>query len=468
MGSVRRAALLAAIAAISLMGATCGGPDETPTVTPTPTPTPTATPVALQVDTLTLELPWDTSHVASHQILCAYNQEGIVGTSPGPTWAGTSSACRNHKDGEGNASKDSHALDLDLEKGDEVRAVELGLVRWAGQYDRSSSWTCYGKSVAIDTRLADGHVITAFYAHLDSIAVQPDQLVAQGETIGSAGSSGEGLSWSNAKGSGWCSTEGAHLHLALYANASYLDDTGKSVAATSLPKGQLNSSLVTLTSPAFGGSSYEPGPWLDCKRSSDLTKKPAGETPECTGLHAGDVLASSSSTAVVAPTPTAVSTATPTANPTPKPTPAPSPTPTPRQTPTPTPKPTAKPTPAPSPTRSVPYPIPSHAWFIPYVKQSAAWLLPDATVISVGEIDLVDVSTYGASVVACSAISYEEGGATKAGALGPIFGYLSGTLEYNDSAAMIPPGGGIFRSVSDCVTQGLEPLGSWFVAKVLP
>jgi len=104
--------------------------------------------------------------------------------------------------------------------------------------------------------------------------------------------------------------------------------------------------------------------------------------------------------------------------------------------------------------------------------RSAGWLAPNVTVKTVGEIDLVEVTTYSGSVVACSAVTYEIGGVSKSGALGPIFSYLSGTLQYNNSAAMTPSGGqpspAFFDSVAACVSQGLKSYGSQVFAKVMP
>jgi hypothetical protein len=212
-------------------------------------------------------------------------------------------------------SQDGFALDFDLHTGETVRAVESGTVRWASAYPTSSSWSCYGTSVAIDTRLADGAIITAFYAHLSGIAVAPGQQVRQGDAIGVAGNTGSGLGWKNSTASGTCPTMPVHLHLALYRDPNYLDAKGVPVSADALPEAATGT-REPVTSPPYGGTAVEPTPWLDCRRQSLLASPPAGETSACDGLHAGDQLTYTGSAKAVTPT------AAPPPTSMPKPTPA--------------------------------------------------------------------------------------------------------------------------------------------------
>jgi murein DD-endopeptidase MepM/ murein hydrolase activator NlpD len=254
-------------------------PPATPSASATPADQPSANPGAANqpVAATGLHLPWDTSKVAAHTVECAYNQEGILGAPPN-TGTGKAPGCVMHRDGPAGSSKDAFALDLDLAKGDTVVAVASGTVRWAKAYPATSSWTCYGISVAVDTAMSDGSVRTAMYAHLDSASVASGQTVSAGQALGAAGDSGLGATWQNpdpAKQAdhGTCAGSGVHLHLALYTNAKYLVDASG-----------------TATSPPYDGSSTEPKPWLDCQRVSTLGTPPAGEDASCTGLHAGDKL----------------------------------------------------------------------------------------------------------------------------------------------------------------------------------
>lgn len=287
----RRAAVLAA----ALLIAACG---QTPVPTATPATTqpvtqppaaasasatppnqPSANPAAANQSAAAagLDLPWDTRKVAAHTIECAYNGEGILGTAPN-TSAGKSPGCVMHRDGPAGSSQDSFALDLDLGRDETVAAVASGTVRWAKAYPATSSWTCYGTAVAVDTAMPDGSIRTALYAHLDSASVSAGETVSAGQALGAAGDSGLGARWQNpdpAKQAdhGTCAGSGVHLHLALYANAKYLVDAAG-----------------VAISPPYGGTSTEPKPWLDCHRESNLGTPPAGEDASCTGLHAGDGL----------------------------------------------------------------------------------------------------------------------------------------------------------------------------------
>ena len=226
-----------------------------------------------------LALPWDTSASPSHEIFCAYNSEGI--TSAGT--AGPTSGCSHHANGSSTSTQDGDAIDFDLHTGNSVLSVDNGIVRWAGAYSSSSSWSCYGNSISVDTLLPDGSIATALYAHLDSIDVSAGQQVAQGQKIASSGSSGGGTN-------GACpSAYGPHLHFALYTNANYTAVNGSSIPALALwATGSGVAQLVS--SPPYGGSARLPEPWINCARSSTLSTPPAGEDGSCTDIHAGDVL----------------------------------------------------------------------------------------------------------------------------------------------------------------------------------
>jgi murein DD-endopeptidase MepM/ murein hydrolase activator NlpD len=219
-------------------------------------------------------LPWDTSASPSHEIICAYDGEGI--TSAGT--AGPTSGCSNHVNGSSTYTQDGDAIDFDMHTGDAVLSVAGGIVRWAGT--SSSGWSCYGKAISIDTLLPDGSIATALYAHLDSIDVSSGQQVAQGQKIATSGSSGGGSSG--------CSY-GPHLHFALYTDANYTAVNGSSIPALALwATGGGVAQLVS--SPPYGGTARLPEPWINCARSSTLSTPPAGEDGSCTDIHAGDVL----------------------------------------------------------------------------------------------------------------------------------------------------------------------------------
>ncbi len=207
---VRVAGRVAAIA-VALALAGCQPPDpstSTPTPTPTPTPAAQAAPIALEVDALSLVLPWDVSATPSHTIQCAYDQEG------------GGAGCVNHR------GDDRYALDLDLGSTDMVRAVESGIVRWAGL--ATAGWSCYGNSVAIDT---SGSRMAGSSPPSMPISRRSRSSRASwwpgGTPIGTAGSSGSGVAWKSATDSGTCPNMDPHLHLALYENPSYVDATGK-------------------------------------------------------------------------------------------------------------------------------------------------------------------------------------------------------------------------------------------------
>ena len=280
---LRTVALAAAILAV----AGCSSSN----VTPTPaSPASTGAQAAAIGSGFTLALPWDTSASPSHEIMCAYGSEGITSTGA----AGTTDGCAHHKNGPTGYTQDGDALDFDLHSGDSVRSVDAGIVRWAKAYTGSSSWSCYGNSIAIDEHQADGSVVTAFYAHLLSIKVAVGDAVTQGEEIGKAGGTGGGTN------SACPSAYGPHLHLALYTNANYTDSKGAAVAAADLPA-SATGSREPVTSPPYGGTARLPEPWLACSRHSALTTPPSGEDASCTGLHAGDVLASSAGQAPQSP-----------------------------------------------------------------------------------------------------------------------------------------------------------------------
>jgi len=249
-------------------------------VTPTPgSPASTGAQAAAIGSGFTLALPWDTSASPSHEIMCAYRSEGITAAGA----AGATVGCAHHKNGPTGYTQDGDALDFDLHSGDSVRSVDAGIVRWAKAYAGSSSWSCYGNSIAIDEHQADGSVVTAFYAHLLSIKVAVGDAVTQGEEIGKAGGSGGGSN------SACPNAYGPHLHIALYTNASYTGAKGSAVAAASLPSGATGSN-EPVTSPPYGGTARLPEPWLACSRHSALASPPSGEDASCANLHAGDVL----------------------------------------------------------------------------------------------------------------------------------------------------------------------------------
>jgi len=481
-------------------------------------------------------LPWDVATTAAHRILCAYNGEGIVGGV-----LAISPYCGHHIGGPNGTvdkayTQDQDALDFDLQPGDVVRAVAPGYVRWAGTYPNAKSWSCFGVSIAIDTPLADGSVVTTFYAHLGSLVAAAGQVVNAGDTIAKSGASGGGSFTSVCP-----SAYSPHLHVGMYTNANYIQADGEPVNAVALLTSTTATTVPTVVSPPYGGDARLPEGWADCSRSSRLVPPPTGETSACTGLHAEDTLTYTGPGTTLVTPPTVLSgtwvapkdgakltssTFTLSARPSVTPAtlsiakvafsvawgstikPACSATkagsggvwsctadlrklgaplgkltvsfdvtdsagdvaraPAGTRTVTfaaPPPKPTVPPTP------TIPFTVPTHAWFLPFVLQTAAWLAPDATIESIGEIDLVHDTNYGMAVVGCSSIVYKIGGISKSGALGPIFDYFSGKLEYISTAAMIPPGTypqNIFESVAACVSQGLKSYGSAVFAKVMP
>jgi len=272
--TLRTAALAAAVLAI----AGCSSSNVTPTP---PSPASIGAQAAAIGSGFTLALPWDTSASPSHEIMCAYGSEGITATGA----AGATDGCKHHANGPSGYTQDGDALDFDLHFGDSVRSIDAGIVRWAKAYAGSSSWSCYGNSIAIDEHLADGSVVTAFYAHLSSIEVSVGDQITAGKEIGKAGATGGDTN-------GACpSAYGPHLHLALYTNASYTDAKGAAVAAADLPA-SATGSREPVTSPPYGGTARLPEPWLACSRHSALASPPSGEDASCANLHAGDVLTS--------------------------------------------------------------------------------------------------------------------------------------------------------------------------------
>jgi murein DD-endopeptidase MepM/ murein hydrolase activator NlpD len=293
----RRAAALA----VALVLAGCGS-----NTTPAPTATPSAAPAATAASAPSQAaapanvtgsgsviapaafvpvLPWDVAKTAAHEILCAYNSEGIVGGVPA-----TSSYCGHHIGGpDGTVDKgytqDEDALDFDLQPGDAVRAVAPGYVRWAGSYPNTKSWSCFGVSIAVDTPLADGTVVTTFYAHLGSLVAAAGQVVKAGDTIAKSGSSGGGSFTAVCP-----AAYSPHLHVGIYTNANYIQADGKPVNAVALLASTTATTVPTVVSPPYGGDARLPEGWADCSRSSKLVPPPAGETSACTGLHAGDTL----------------------------------------------------------------------------------------------------------------------------------------------------------------------------------
>jgi murein DD-endopeptidase MepM/ murein hydrolase activator NlpD len=229
----------------------------------------------------TIALPWDASTMhGQREILCAYKGLGIgVGAEVTTDW------CGHHIDVVG-STQDGYALDFSMD-GESVRSVDSGVVRWAQAYTGDKSWSCFGNSIAVDTLMSDGSVVTAFYAHLGSIKVSVGDKVTQGEEIATSGSSGGGTNSVCPK------AYGAHLHFALYTNANYLTAAGAPVSAQALAIAGASIPGL-LTSPPYDGSSRVPEPWINCTRKSTFTTAPAGEEASCSGLHAGDVLTKTS------------------------------------------------------------------------------------------------------------------------------------------------------------------------------
>jgi murein DD-endopeptidase MepM/ murein hydrolase activator NlpD len=94
-------------------------------------------------------------------------------------------------------------LDIGAAEGTPVKAVAAGTVEYAGRYPDGA--------VVVRVRHADGSV--ALYAHLQpDIAVQAGDAVAQGETLGQVGMTGN--------------TTGPHLHLELTVNGKNVDPLG--------------------------------------------------------------------------------------------------------------------------------------------------------------------------------------------------------------------------------------------------
>ena len=187
-----------------------------------------------------LVLPWDAAATASHEILCAYNSEGIVNDA-----AATSTYCAHHV-GVVGSTQDQDALDFDLKPDDTVRAVAPGYVRWAGAYPNTKSWSCYGVSIAIDTPLADGTVVTTFYAHLGSLVTAAGDVVKGGDPIAKSGSSGGGSFPSVCS-----SAYSPHLHVGVYTNAGYVASDGSSITAVALLAKTTATEVPTVASPAL-------------------------------------------------------------------------------------------------------------------------------------------------------------------------------------------------------------------------
>ena len=276
---------ITALISVALLCAACAGQSLPSSPFGTPAETPTVDPGSL------IALPWDTTVSPSHEIMCAYKGEGINGES-----VGQAAGCSHHSNGTSlSYTQDGYALDFDLKAGEEVVSPSGGVVRWAGTYSGSSSWSCYGKSVAVDTQIGGGAgvmVITEFYAHLQSISVTAGQPVKAGQPIGQAGSSGGGTN------SVCPSAYGPHLHFAMYGDAHYLGADGKDVEAHRLLNDVTNAAnyWAVMSSPPYGGVALEPGPWKGCMRSSALASPPAGEDSTCTKLHAGDMLTTTGGT----------------------------------------------------------------------------------------------------------------------------------------------------------------------------
>ncbi len=185
------------------------------------------------------------------------------GFSITPPWRSGSHVIQNgygagHHQGlnSGGSTNDAFALDFDLRSGEDVLPVTDGTVVWAGQYASTSSWSCYGKSVAVNHSV-NGVKVTSFYAHLSSINVSVNQGVSRATVLGLAGNTGGGSH------SVCPNAYEVHLHFAMYLNAQ-----------------------TPTTSPPYGGEAIKPEPFSDC------TKQGGGS---CTNLVYGDTLTKGSS-----------------------------------------------------------------------------------------------------------------------------------------------------------------------------
>jgi hypothetical protein len=122
------------------------------------------------------------------------------------------------------SGEDLHALDFFVQQGSggaaghesDIRAIAAGTVVWSGWWSPqgSSTWKCYGNSVAIAHEGA-GLSYVSFYTHLDSItaaASQEGNYINRGDVIGTEGNTGSGLLG--------CLTFGTHLHFVIYKDAN--------------------------------------------------------------------------------------------------------------------------------------------------------------------------------------------------------------------------------------------------------
>jgi len=99
--------------------------------------------------------------------------------------------------------KHHDGVDVHAEAGDPVRAAKGGRVTVATE--SYSGGERYGTVVVID----HGDGLETFYAHLDSLSVEPGQRVAAGDALGTAGNTGQ--------------TTGPHLHFEVWVNGQPVD-----------------------------------------------------------------------------------------------------------------------------------------------------------------------------------------------------------------------------------------------------
>jgi len=101
-------------------------------------------------------------------------------------------------------AKDYHkGLDIALPEGTEIRAGLDGKVTTAA-FDSG-----YGNYVVIESRLEDGTVIEAKYAHCQMLFVSVGQLVNEGDVIATVGNTG--------------SSTGSHVHVEILKDSVYMN-----------------------------------------------------------------------------------------------------------------------------------------------------------------------------------------------------------------------------------------------------
>src|SRR5207248_696364 len=102
--------------------------------------------------------------------------------------------------------RDYYAIDFQMSTGDPVAAVATGIAHPVDQTDRSGKLIGYGHFIWID----HGGGVVSIYGHLSAQQVADGQSVAQGQTIGAAGSSGN--------------STGPHLHFVMHSSGKSWSD----------------------------------------------------------------------------------------------------------------------------------------------------------------------------------------------------------------------------------------------------